>query len=221
VIDIVLAFLGAFSLSLSANICAYFLVKKEVPTYRLFHHKALLLHLIFTGLIFLFFNSIEAFEGSWYTYLLLLWAIATAAQTDAQTLLISRWTSLFLVPIAWAFANLGWLQISPLESIIGSLVGLLTLGVTAYIARKLTRQESIGQGDVDLLAFIGAFLGPLGCFRVLLFGSILGSLFGIGCLFIHGTSARKMHLPLGTFLSIATLIELLTQINHSFFYFLR
>lgn len=219
-IDPLLTFLGAFFLSLFANICAYFLVKKEVLTYRLFHYKALFLTLTFTGLIFLFLTSIQTFQTHWHAYILLVWAVATAAQTDAQTLLISRWTSLFLVPITWTFANLGWLQISPLESIIGSLVGLLTLGITAYIARKLTGQESIGQGDIDLLAFIGAFLGPIGCLRVLLFGSLLGSFFGIGCLLIHGASARKMHLPLGTFLSLATLIELLTHLNSSFFSFL-
>jgi len=158
-------------------------------------------------LLYLFFATYPSFG----LYHLFCFALAVTAHTDAQTLLISRLVTLFLIPLAWLGANLGWLPITPLQSIGGALLGLLVLHTTARMARNFTGQESLGQGDVDLLAFIGAFLGPFGCWYSLLFGSVMGSLFGIGCMLVKGKAARSMQLPFGTFLAFGALFSLLAQ----------
>lgn len=202
---------------LIAQIAGHFLIKQEVPNYSLLHKTSLLLSLLLISLLNLFFQTTDALNYNWHPLIPLLFGVLTAAFTDVQTLLISRWSSLFLAPVGLLFSNLGLIPINPLESILGALTGLITLGLTARVAKRWTGQESIGQGDVDLLILIGTFLGPISCFKTLLFGSILGSLFGIGCFLFHGYSARKMHLPLGTFLALGTLIELLTQLDNSLF----
>ena len=205
--------------ALSAHLFAFQLVKQEAPYYRLFHPIALLIAGISGTFFYVLLQALQSFSyQSHLTYGLFAFALCVTAQTDAQTLLISRWASLFLVPVAWIGANLGFITITPLSSIFGALVGLLTLALTARLALRWTGQESIGQGDIDFLACIGAFLGPLGCWQSLLFGSVTGSLFGIVFLAIHGKQARKMKLPFGTFLAFGAMAQLLMQLKSQFFF---
>lgn len=197
----------AFTLNTCALFGAYYLVKDTKIKFSPLTSSAVSFYLI--PFFYLFFAS----SPTYLMHILFCGALAVTAHTDAQTLLISRFVTLFLIPLAWLGANLGWLPITPLQSIGGALLGLLVLYTTARIARQFAGQESLGQGDIDLLAFIGAFLGPFGCWYSLLFGSVMGSLFGIGCIIIKGKTARSMHLPFGTFLAFGALFTLLTQLQ--------
>jgi leader peptidase (prepilin peptidase)/N-methyltransferase len=144
---------------------------------------------------FIFFPAINYLDyATQSTYLLFCLALWITAHTDAQTLLISRFVTLFLAPLGWLAAQSGLLLITPLESVIGALLGLITLGLTARLAYRWTGQESLGQGDIDLLIFIGAFLGPIGCWQTLLIGSITGSLFW-DC-FITYVWTKSAHVPI-------------------------
>ena len=118
--------------------------------------------------------------------------------------------TLYLIPLIWIASNLHLIPIDPLSSIMGAMTGLLILSLTAKIAFYFTKQESLGQGDIDLLAFIGAFLGVSGCWNTLLFGSIFGSVFGIGCILIYGKDkTNSLLLPFGTFLSFGALLTII------------
>lgn len=192
-----------------AHILAAFLLSLEKITYRFLHPAALVLFLFSCSFFYLFFPAINyldyATQSIYFLFCLALWI---TAHTDAQTLLISRFVTLFLAPLGWLAAQSGLLLITPLESIIGALLGLITLGLTARLAYRYTGQESLGQGDIDLLIFIGAFLGPIGCWQTLLIGSITGSLFGVALLLMYGQKARTFQLPFGTFLACAALIHI-------------
>ncbi len=150
-------------------------------------------------------------KGPWCLFL---FALSVTMHTDAQALLISRWCTLFIAPFGFLFAYLGLLNVTFTESMAGALLGFITLWITAKLAHYLTRQEALGQGDIDLLFFVGAFLGPEGCWSTLLWGSILGSLFGIALLLLKGEKARSTKLPFGTFLALAASIILIRQLNH-------
>lgn len=201
-------FFYAFIINAIAVIVAYLLVKNEAYT----TFSPIICGVVSFFLIpffYLFFTSSSIF----WLYIVFSGALAITAHTDAQTLLISRLVTLFLIPLAWFGANVGWLPISPLHSIGGALLGLLVLHATARISHKLSGQESLGQGDIDLLAFIGAVFGPFGCWYSLLFGSVMGSLFGIGCMIIKGKPSYSMRLPFGTFLVFGALFTLLIQLH--------
>ena len=128
--------------------------------------------------------------------------------TDAQTRLISRFVTLFLVPYTLAAAYLNYLPITFKESLIGTLLGFGILWAVSKIAFYVTKKESMGQGDIDLLCFIGSFLGYIGMWYSLVLGALSGSLFGIGCLFLYGKKARSMPLPFGSFLSLGAITVL-------------
>ncbi|MBN2449928.1 MAG: prepilin peptidase [Lentisphaeria bacterium] len=67
-------------------------------------------------------------------------------------------------------------------------------------------REVMGQGDLKLLAMVGAFLGPDACVFVLMLGSFAGCGWGIGRLLAGRTRAP---LPFGPFLAAATLFWIL------------
>ena len=129
--------------------------------------------------------------------------------TDLKTFLISRTVTLYLVPFIWIATYLGYLPLSLIHSIIGAFCGyamLWTVGKVAFYFRKI---ESLGQGDIDLLAFIGAFLGPIGCWSSLLIGSIVGSIFSIIYLLTtQQKNLRTIKIPFGTFLTTGAIVTL-------------
>jgi leader peptidase (prepilin peptidase)/N-methyltransferase len=130
--------------------------------------------------------------------------------TDATTLLISRYVTIYAMPIGWLLSNMELLPITPLESVGGSLAGLLILATVRYVSKKLLGKDGLGQGDVDLLCFIGAFTGPSGCWITLMTGSLLGSLFGI-IYFIAAKGRRDILLPFGLFLGMGAILYVLFQ----------
>ncbi len=143
-------------------------------------------------------------------YFLFFSALIVTMFTDATTLLISQLVTLYLVPFGWMLANLQLLPISPLSSIGGSLCGLLLLWLVRKLSQKFLHKEGLGQGDVDLLCFIGAFTGPLGCWITLMVGSILASLVGL-IYFIASRAKQDIMLPFGLFLSMGALLYVFFQ----------
>jgi leader peptidase (prepilin peptidase)/N-methyltransferase len=94
-----------------------------------------------------------------------------------------------------------------LDSLVGAAVGALlpTLVIVLY---KLWRGiEGMGWGDVKYLAAIGSVVGVRGVVGVLVIGSILGALVGLG-LMAAGRGSGKTELPFGTFLALAAILWL-------------
>lgn len=150
-----------------------------------------------------FFNSFFIIKIFFITALLITF------YTDLKFMLISRFVTLYCVPVCWFLAYFNYLPITFLESLCGTIFGYLLLWTVAKIAFYFYKVEALGQGDIDLLSFIGAFLGPIGCWFSLLIGSVTGSIFGILYAFLNRSSNfRTLRLPLGTFLVLGALCTL-------------
>lgn len=213
----VVALIQAGIFSLLTNLLAKrFVASYSKKNYDPFSPLGITLMVIATTFFYLFLSAAQPTYFLFNTatmYLFFAFALSITLFTDAYTLLISRWTTLYLLPVGWLAANFGILTIGPLASVVGSLLGLLILSLTARLAYYWTKQESLGQGDIDLLAFIGAFLGPAGCWRSLVFGSCIGSGIGVIYLLFYGNKARSFPLPFGTFLVLGAMTELLILYN--------
>jgi leader peptidase (prepilin peptidase)/N-methyltransferase len=120
------------------------------------------------------------------------------------------------------------------EGVLGAAFGAGILWLVSMAYRRVTGREGMGQGDMYLMAMVGAFLGVKMVFLTILLGSLLGSVVGvvwIGALFLSGWKrpvaerahrrgigsvttlrfalARRYPLPFGTYLSLAAAVLVL------------
>lgn len=121
--------------------------------------------------------------------------------------------SIGLIPLALIFQLLGWLPLSLFESVMGAAVGYGALWTLKTVFWHLRKQEGIGEGDLELLAGIGSFVGPLGILITLLISSVTGSLVGgLFLLFSKGSAQlRQLKLPFGALMALAAITYSLTE----------
>jgi leader peptidase (prepilin peptidase) / N-methyltransferase len=70
---------------------------------------------------------------------------------------------------------------------------------------RIRKREGLGFGDVKMLMMVGTFLGLQGAFLTLMLGSAMGSVIGLGYIFVLKKDAATYELPFGTFLGVAAL----------------
>ncbi len=122
-----------------------------------------------------------------------------------QYMLISRFVTVYLLPIPLALSTIGYLPITPHQVMFGALSGYLILSAVSYIFAHFMQKQGMGQGDIDLLSFIGAFLGFGGWWISLLIASCMGSV--IGMLYLLVTKQGKQtKIPFGPFLALGAMV---------------
>ncbi len=127
--------------------------------------------------------------------------------TDYLYLLIHRGVTLFLIPIFLLGAYFCLTSVTLLESLAGVLVGYGFLWLFKTIYTAFRSIEGIGQGDLELLALIGSFLGPLGVFYTITLGSTLGTLVALVLIALKRADGQTA-LPFGSFLVIGCFMYL-------------
>lgn len=142
-------------------------------------------------------------------YFLFFSALIVTIRSDIEHLLISRFTTLFLIPVGLLLSSLNALPITFWESLVGTAIGYGFLFTIAAVFRWITGKDGMGQGDLELLAFIGSFTGIFGCWVSLLIGSILGTIYGLTRL----PTSRKplVKIPFGPFLALGAISYVLWQ----------
>ncbi len=135
-------------------------------------------------------------------------ALIVTIRTDLEYMLISRLATIFLVPLGIALSAWGFLPISPLESFLSAIGGYLLFFSIAKIFYWITSKEGIGEGDFDLIAFIGAFTGLIGLWMTILIGSLVGCIVTITYLILSGQK-RSTQIPFGPFLALGAICYIL------------
>lgn len=139
-------------------------------------------------------------------------ALIVTIRTDIEHLLIARIMSIGLIPAALAFQLLGFLPLSFFASLMGAAVGYASLWTLKTLFWHVRKQEGIGVGDLELLAGIGSFVGPLGVLLTLLISSITGTLIGALFLLMRGKmELMELKLPFGALMALAAISYLLFQ----------
>ncbi len=85
---------------------------------------------------------------------------------------------LALHTVAWV-PSLGIVPNAWLHALAGAAAGAVVILLIRWIGGWITRKEAMGLGDVKLLAFVGAVVGPLDALYALVAASLAGSIFGI------------------------------------------
>ena len=142
-------------------------------------------------------------------YFIFFSALIVTIRTDLDQMLISRFVTLYLIPVGYYAAWYNRLPIPLSLAIIGSLFGYFLLWCAQQMCLKISGQDGIGQGDLELLAMIGAFTGPLGAWVALTIGSCVGTLFSFIIMSIR--KQRIIKIAFGPYLSIGAIIFVLYQ----------
>jgi prepilin signal peptidase PulO-like enzyme (type II secretory pathway) len=138
-------------------------------------------------------------------------ALIIIIRSDLETMLISQWTTLFLVPVAFIATLCMNLPISFYESVIGACSAYTFLYCISFFYRYYKKIEGIGQGDIDMLCMIGSFLGPIGWWLSLMIASCVGSIIALAMMVLSSKNITVLKIPFGPLLAVGSLVTLFWQ----------
>jgi len=147
-------------------------------------------------------------------------ALIVTIRSDIETMLISRFVTIFLVPLSCIFSATMLLPITLTECIAGALFGYLFLFSINTIFAYLRNKQGIGEGDFDLLIYIGSCTGILGCWISITLGSLIGSFYGLYTLINtenNNDFSTDTKIPFGPFLAAGAILFVFLQ-KHFFNY---
>jgi leader peptidase (prepilin peptidase)/N-methyltransferase len=144
------------------------------------------------------------FGLSGYALALMLFSyvLIAAAFIDLDTMLLPDALTL---PLMWAGIVLAMTQVAPLslhDSVLGAVLGYLSLWSLYWAFRLLTGKDGLGYGDFKLLAALGAWLGWQALPMIIFVSSLIGVFFGVAMLLIKGKNFQNTF-PFGPFLALA------------------
>jgi leader peptidase (prepilin peptidase)/N-methyltransferase len=94
-----------------------------------------------------------------------------------------------------------------LDRVMGTLLGAGFLYLVLFYGGALFGQEAMGEGDLNLIALVGAFLGWKAVALTIFLGCLFGS--AVGLVLIAGRRlGRRQHIPFGPFLSLGAVVAL-------------
>lgn len=94
-----------------------------------------------------------------------------------------------------------------LDRLIGALAGAGFLYLVLLYGGVVYGQDAMGEGDLNLIALVGAFLGWRAVVVTILVACLVGSAVGLG-LMASGRLARRQHMPFGPFLALGAVVAL-------------
>ena len=153
------------------------------------------------------------------------------AITDAKHYLIPDGFTLFGLIFALVTSVVAFFQsetqlfATPYDALVGACAGAGMIAIVGWLGEVVTKREAMGLGDVTLMAFVGAALGPARALITVFFGATLGALAFMGVVipvaFMRRGHAREQTelalgsapfemplVPFGVFLAPAALLTL-------------
>ena len=94
-----------------------------------------------------------------------------------------------------------------LDRLIGALAGAGFLYLVLFYGGVVYGQDAMGEGDLNLIALVGAFLGWRAVVVTILVACLVGSAVGIALILSHRLG-RRQHIPFGPFLSLGAAVAL-------------
>jgi len=149
------------------------------------------------------------FGPSWQTAcaLCLSWCLICLSAIDIDRRLLP---DAIVLPLLWLGLIISLLDIftDSRSSIIGAVIGYVSLWSVFKFFKMVTGKEGMGYGDFKLLALFGAWLGWQSLLLVLLLSSLVGSFIGVAMIALCKHD-RSVPIPFGPYLSAAGWIAML------------
>ncbi len=162
---------------------------------------------LLTGLVFLGAFLLNPFKGASFVYayvfFILTWLILLI---DYKTYTIPDTLNYTVLWMGLLAAALSLSPQSPVKAILGAIAGYAALFVISRIGRYWKGQDAMGEGDLKLIAGIGALLGPESIFFVVLLSTFFGIFTWVVFKYIHKDKQTEENnaLPYGPGLILAS-----------------
>ncbi|WP_312790514.1 prepilin peptidase [Diaphorobacter nitroreducens] len=139
------------------------------------------------------------------------WSLSTAAWCGFSAALVTLacidWDTTLLpdditLPLLWAgllAAVLRWIEVQPVDAVIGAAAGYLSLWSVYWGFKLATGKEGMGYGDFKLFAALGAWFGWQALVPIILLASVIGAIVGIA-MKLASTLREGKYVPFGPFL---------------------
>lgn len=148
--------------------------------------------------------------------LLLTWVLVALSFIDFDHKLLP---DDIVIPVLWLGLALSLIPVfaTPVESVIGTIIGYLVFWVVFQVFLLLTGKEGMGHGDFKLMALLGAWFGWVYLPQIILVSTIVGSLVGI-TLMVAKKASSELAIPFGPYIAAAGWIAMLwgTEINQAY-----
>ena len=158
---------------------------------------------LLTGLVLFLLHqkgiSLEFYKLIFFTIMMML-----IGYIDFKTTFVYRWTT-FLTFIGGLFfisVESMLLKAWPIDSVIGFFIGFSVIGLIVFLTRGM------GEGDIEIAALCGLFLGGIGSFLTLFLGIIFGGVAGT-VLLIRRKKGLKDEMAFGPYLVMGAFIAML------------
>lgn len=99
--------------------------------------------------------------------------------------------------------------ITPVQSLIGLLVGGGALYLIAVLGDWLFKKESMGGGDVKMAAMLGAFLGWEKVLLVFMASAVIGLVVSVALMAFSAKLRRTRVVPFGPFIALAAVLAII------------
>jgi leader peptidase (prepilin peptidase)/N-methyltransferase len=146
-------------------------------------------------------------SASLWGAMILTWALITLTMIDIDHQLLPDDITLPLLWLGIAF-NFSGTYVSLQASVLGAMVGYLSLWSVYWLFKLLTGKEGMGYGDFKLLAALGAWLGWQAIPLIILLSSLVGAIVGLALIVVK-RRGRDIPIPFGPYLAVAGWVSLL------------
>lgn len=141
-----------------------------------------------------------------FVYAALYSALIVITGTDLSDLIIPNAITFPGIVIGVISASVV-LPLGLVNSLLGVLIGGGVLWFLWWVSPFIFKKQGMGQGDIKLMAMVGAFLGWKPALLAIMVGSFVGSVIGVG-LMVFKVIRRGEYLPFGPFLALGSVIAL-------------
>ena len=152
-------------------------------------------------------------------------ALILAFITDIKYMIIPDTSSIVIILSAIINLIYNYSSENLISSILGFIIGGVTLFVIDYIFKLVTKSDGFGYGDMKLLASIGLYLGYKSIIVIMILSIYISAIFSLIYLVSKKIKAIKnVYIPFGPFIVISTLIVFIvpaTEIINLYFYFIE
>jgi leader peptidase (prepilin peptidase)/N-methyltransferase len=124
------------------------------------------------------------------------------AWIDAETFLLPDVLTQALLWVGLIGSAMSLTETSLLDSLAGAVLGYGLLWLVSWGFERFAGKEGMGQGDLKLLAGLGAWLGVWSLLPLLLLASVSGLIFGVTQKF-RGQLGHNGHFAFGPFLALS------------------